>query len=230
MQIVGDVEPSERLIILAPHGAPYTGLGLALEQVLDIVKACDVDPALNFAQFRGLQRNLSNGVLRTSEGNRFGLGLDGSLAVRRRLFHDRPGKGRVVQRGDVGLYSSLEQLFAAILYVRKVVEMTNMNRQLWSFRHQLYGIHTRHLMDDCPGGNRTENEWPISEACVENMIEFAGEIDLRTDTERIAQLFDEAGVKIAAPFDRHQLVSLMKPGTFIIMSMQTQSSKGPSDG
>lgn len=216
MQIVGDPEPSERLIVLAPHGAPNDGLGLALEQIIDIVSICDGDPDLDYSQFRGEQRNVSEGVIRTNEGNRFGFARDGSIALRRRLYYDRPGSGRVVQRGDIGLYSSLQQLFVMIRYARKITQLADKHIYQWSFRHELHGVGTRHLMDDFWGTHGEDHVWPTSAVCADETIALAGEIDLRLDDEELGNLLDQAGIRIAASFDKHKPVARMNPGRAVV--------------
>lgn len=217
MQLVGEPDASERLIVFAPHGAPYDGLGFAIEQLLEIVETCDSDPALNRAQFRGEQKVLSNGIARTSSGNRFGIGLDGSLAICRRLFHDRSGVGKVVQRGDVGLFSSLEQVFAAILYARRLASLSKKNIYQWSFRHELHGVETRHLMNELIS-EESASDWPMSNTCAERTVSFAGEIDLRSTDEQIADLLNKGGVNLAAAFGKHKSVAALRPGTTVVAS------------
>jgi hypothetical protein len=219
-KLVEPPQPSERLIVVAPQGVLYGGLSLTTEVLLDVLDECDRDPSLaRFPQFRGDQRNLADGIRRVSEGNHFALARDGSLAVRRRLFHDRRGLGAHVARGDVGLYSSVEQVLVALRYAKSLTAATGTRVHSWTFRHELHGIGTRHLMNDAPSEVQP-HDWPEGTPSAEDVLSLAGEIDLRVRSTELAELLDQVATRIATSFSLHKTVQDLDVGSTILSSMR----------
>jgi len=215
-KIVESPQPSERLILVAPHGVLNGGLSLAAETLLDVLDECDRDRELaRYPQFRGDQSNLADGVRRVSEGNYFAFARDGSLAVRRRLLHDRRGSGARVARGDVGLYSCIEQLFGALRFAKKVAAATGGRVHQWTFRHELHGVGSRHLMNDAPTEGLRQ-EWPEGKSSAEDVLAFAGEIDLRVRQDELEDLLDNAATRIATGFALHRTVQNLEIGRAVL--------------
>lgn len=209
-QLVGALEPSERLVVLAPPGAPFDGLGLNRARLADLLGELDTRGALALPQFQGRQERLDAGVRRLDTGNIFALGRDGSIAIRRRLSHDRPGHGRVVARGDVGIFSSIEQILACVRLARIVCECTGTPLRPWWLLHELHGVASRHLMEDPVPPSRASGAWNQSEPCSEQNVVSNGAIALDDrDAEAVATLNDIA-TEIATSFGVHKQVREMR--------------------
>jgi alkylated DNA repair dioxygenase AlkB len=224
--LVGPPESSERLVAIAPHGVEYGGLEFVPESLKAAVKVLDGNELLGFSQFRGEQTVRSAGITRKSNGTLFAIAVDGSLAMRRRLTLDRRGEGVRVARGDIGIFSSLEQLLAMFRYARSLMLHAPKKVHRWSFRHELHGIQGRHLVDDPVEGRRAGAAWTMSRPSAEEIISIAGEVDLRAPAQTIGKLLDDVAIRLAALFDCERVVQRMHAGSSTVELLRPPLTEG----
>ena len=159
-----------------------------------------------------------------------GVGRDGSVAARMRVQNDRRGRGGVPDRVELGLFTTIENLYSAILYARRLASFApqiESHRHLVGFRLELHGLTSKHLMCDVPsrvqeqrrasGESELEPDWPqLTETAFQNPIAIAGNFWRPISDEAMAQLLDEIAYAVAVYFAAEDRTSDLRIGHSII--------------
>jgi hypothetical protein len=221
--LIGDVEPSERLVLFAPLG----GLSLQRRALEDLARRCGTK--LNghwvFPQpspSTDASRRTEFGVLWSDDNtkNRFALCNDGSFAMRFRLRNDRKGIGQKTANGDVGLYTALELFLGGVAFARKLDAICRQSAvpevaARWCFRLVHHEIGGRRLMYE-PAGGPPMDGW-TSAPCGESSPTIAGDFSASINKEALGAGLDELAVSLAYYFGRRtqDAVSILQPGTVL---------------
>lgn len=224
--LVGSPELSERFIVVAQYGAQDCSLASVVKFIGSDSERTRIAPAGSAQSFPPevllttpcrVERMEDGVTLNTEQGAKIAVATDGSVALRVRLANDRQGKGGVRRRGEVGLFTTLEQLMGAILYAQQFAAST----ADFCFRLELYPS-TARLMCEPPAfaiekhrlitGLELVDAWPDRTQQVSSAIRIAGKVRTGMGRDQFASLLDEVAHAIAVFFGVEDVVTALSPG------------------
>ena len=239
-QLVGNPNASERLVVIAPYADLKLDLATIARHVsnVSIRGRPDVQtfppPQLSISSNKAQRR--ATGVVWQAEQDVavMGVGRDGSVAVRARLANDRKGPGGQRARGEIGLFSTMESFYAAILYSRILIREAAIGHlgSLVGFRLELRGT-TARLMCDVPscfqelrrvaGKEELKLRWPErTEIAIQDPICIAGNFvgDLQHDSQ--LRMLDEIAYGVSVYFVVEDYVPEFDIGDCVMRCYQDQ--------
>jgi hypothetical protein len=232
-------EASERRIVVAPYGDLRLSLAVA---------GRFVDTARTRAH-GGLATLPPGGLMSTARRRRGGVvwddgdpmqtvrlavGCDGSVGLRVRVHRDRPGRGGLRARGEIGIFTTVELLGAAIVYAGLLLQSPERGATpgRYAFRIEHHGVAGARMMCDVPtgvaGAPLVPTDWPVpTQACAESTIRIAGNYAPDLMTSELGALLDEVAVELAAYFATEHSVRALRPGTFVARAHSTSTDTTP---
>jgi nucleoside phosphorylase len=209
-----------RTITVSPYSAPDTLL--KRDNILDTVTANRVRarygapfPPLSIDSGEG---RLANGLVwKAVELERqFVIGFDASFATRDRTVEARLAEGRARARGDVGIFTTMELVIGAILFVRKL-DRTLARHPRWWIRIELCGMSNRKLIFDPLGPRRDGSSWEVYPmTAMVDRIDFEASFPADQTDDEIISLGNEIADIIAYSFKAEGPVKALQIGQWIL--------------
>lgn len=226
-QLLGASGVSERRILVASFGDLRLPLA-SVARFVDSTRMPEVGDLASFppaALLAAMPRRLTAGLvwddLDPMEAVRLAVGCDGSVGLRVRLHLDRQGPGGIRARGEVGVFTTVELLGAAILYARGLFRLPERACApgRYAFRVEHHGVSGARMMCDVPvrvdGAPSVPPDWPRATGpSSERTIRIAGNQAPELTTTDLAGLLDDVAVELAVYFAVQDQVRALRPGTF----------------
>lgn len=227
-RLIAAPEISERFIAVAPTGAWDCSLPALLSFVMSsgswIAPPGDTHsfPPAALLPSADSVRRVEDGLMWSTEiGHKMVAATDGSIALRFRLAGDRQGKGGARRRGEVGLFTTLEQLAGAIIYGQALSERLSIRSDV-NFRLELHPSAARLMCE--PSNTESQSStslllcsgWPKLTGQVSTPIRFSGVASTRMTVNELSSMLDTVAHSIGAFFGTEEIIDAFRPGTLVV--------------